>query len=69
MKKQHEHGNLYNVPEEEKIPGEEARESFDDLCRSALLLSDAEFVSRKHFVQDVGAYTAPEWKVNRRVGG
>jgi len=64
MKKKHEHGNLYNIPSEEKISPAEFLEALKALCEAARLLSDEEFVTRGYFVQDPGAYTAAEWKLN-----
>jgi hypothetical protein len=70
MKKQHEDGNFYGIPLEEKVSGEEARQSFDDLCRAALLLPNREWIAtQRHFVQDIGATQSPDWKISWKTGG
>jgi hypothetical protein len=61
--------NIYGIPIEETMSPQEFVEALLDLCHAAKLLSDAEFASRQFFVQDVGAYTAPDWKVGWKYGG
>jgi hypothetical protein len=62
--------NIYEIPELEKIPGEEARQYLDDLLRSALLLPDREWIARRqYFEQDRNALKAPDWKVGWEYGG
>jgi len=64
MRKQHEHGNFYRRPIPETMTATEFVEGLRALCEAARLLSDVEFVRRGYFVQDVGAVTAAEWKLN-----